>query len=656
MAYLKTIANIIPCKRTGQDLEIYSYVIPPILQTKIKIGSVVDIPFGKKNIRGIVVSLSEKSETTYQLKEVSNINEDLYFSKEYIEIIKWVSRNYLCSLGDAASIFLPPDIKSPRIKQQDFFSSGAIRSLTSEQQKVFSELAQISVQKNKKPALLHGVTGSGKTEVYIKLIEKTINDGKQVIFLFPEIMLATQIIERLNKSFPNKIAFISSSISASEKYVAYKDFFHGKKQIIVGPRSALLVPNTKVGLIIVDEEHEDAYKQESNPRYHAVDLAEQIAKRLDALLVLGSATPRIESFYKAKLGYYHFFELKNRYQKMFLPSTTLIDLKDELKKENYSPVSILLKEKIQKVLDQKKITLLLLNRLGMATFVSCRGCGEIINCPNCDIPLVYHTNEDKSGFLSCHHCDHQAKVPKHCPKCGGLKIKYFGSGIEKIKKEITALFPKARIAIADSKGLAKKGSYEKLNHDLHNGRIDILIGTQIIAKGLDIPAVDLVGVISADTGLHLPTFRANEKTFQLLTQVSGRSGRKESLGETIIQSYWPDSKPIVFASQHDYKSFFANEIMERKKYSYPPFCKLIRIIVEDKSAERAKKEIEKIAQDLSSVQIKYIGPAPCFFSRLNSRYRYHIIVKLDKLPNEKLIEIFNKNQYVTWDVNPTNLL
>ncbi|MCL5410652.1 MAG: primosomal protein N' [Patescibacteria group bacterium] len=674
------IAEIIPEKRTAPDKNIFSYIVPENLQSQIRIGSIVEIPFGKNNIRGVILRIQNtdnRIRVDYELKEIKSINPDFSVPKQYLDIAKWISKYYLCSLGEAISLFLPPIISRPRTQSANHESritNHEIR-LTSEQEEIFQKLkdklAHCSIRQpaertkndgssrltalDNKPALIHGVTGSGKTEIYLKLAKEAIKINKQVVVLVPEIMLTPQTVEKFEQIFPDQACLLHSGLSKSEKYLNYKQFTVGDKKIIIGPRSALLVPNVNIGLIIIDEEQEDAYKQEKDPRYHAVDLAEKIADRLGALLVLGTATPRIETYYKAKKEIFDLFELKSRYQKLILPPARIIDLKNEIKHDNFSPISLELQKNIAEVLKNKRHAILFLNRRGMATFVSCRECGEIINCPRCNIPMVYHTNYDKH-ILNCHHCDYKVPVPSICPVCKSSRIKFFGAGVDKIELEIKRLFPKARIRKIDSKSLQNKGEYMKLYDDLQKGKIDILIGTQILAKGLDIGTVDLVGVISADVGLHLPHFKASEKTFSLLTQVSGRSGRKDNVGRTIIQTYWPNSSAIQFAADHNYKDFYKEEIKEREKFNYPPFCYLIRVISEDKNKQKACDNIFAVAQKLSQNEIDHIGPGPCFLNKINNKFRYHIIIKTNILPNPKITEIFKINPYLIWDTDPVDLL
>lgn len=661
------IAEIIPEKRTGPDKNTFSYSVPTELQSQVTVGSIVEIPFGKKEIRGVILRIQNtdnRIQVDYELKEVKSINPDFAIPKKYLDIAKWISEYYLCSLGEAISLFLPPNVARPRrTTEYRIQNTPACRrgreyrniELTSEQEEIFQKLTNKLSTLNPKPSLIHGVTGSGKTEIYLKLARETIKINKQVVVLVPEIMLTPQTIEKFEQVFPDRTCLLHSGLSKSEKYISYKQFVAGEKKIIIGPRSALLVPNINIGLIIIDEEQEDAYKQEKDPRYHAVDLAEKIAQKLGALLVLGTATPRIETYHKAKRRIFDLFELKSRYQKLILPPARIVDLKNEIKQDNFSPVSLELQKNIADVLKNKRHAILFLNRRGMATFVSCRECGEVINCPRCNIPMVYHINYE-NHILNCHHCDYKAIVPNVCPACKSPRIKFFGAGVDKIETEIIRLFPKARIRKIDAKSLQNKGEYMKLYDDLQKGKIDILIGTQILAKGLDIGTVDLVGVISADVGLHLPHFKASEKTFSLLTQVSGRSGRKDNVGRTIIQTYWPKSSAIQFAADHNYTGFHKEEIKEREKFNYPQFCHLVRVVSEDKNKQKACDNIFAVAQKLSQNEIDHIGPGPCFLNKINNKFRYHLIVKTNNLPDPRITEIFKTNPYLVWDVDPVDLL
>jgi len=654
------IANVIPEVKVGGDIESFSYLIPANLIDQVKIGSIVTIPFGNRKIRGAVLSIAndQSSDGKYEIKPIASVDSNFSLPAKYIEIARWISKYYLCSLGEAISMFLPPEMKRPRISPQVQSSKLQIKTgvdLNAEQQAIFDKLKDQLQREDKKPVLIHGITGSGKTEIYIKLTEEVLKQGKQVVVLVPEIILTPQTVERFQKTFGDKIALMHHSLSKSEKYNCFFGFYTGQKPIIVGPRSALLIPSDKIGLIIIDEEQEDSFKQDQTPRYHAVKLAEIISDKLGSQLLLGSATPRIETFQKAKTGDYHLFELKSRFHQSQLPESIIIDLRNELRSGNNSPISERLSQEIERIVSNKKQVLLFLNRRGTSTFVSCRDCGFIILCNNCSIPLVYHVHGQKNE-LRCHHCDYHQPVPLTCPKCHSSRIKFFGSGIEKVELEVKKLFPNARVARVDSSTIKSKSDYEKFYQAFKNHEIDIVIGTQMIAKGLDIPGVDLVGIVSADTGLHLPYYRASEKSFQILTQVSGRSGRRGVPGKTIIQTYWPEAKPIIDAGLHDYSAFYNDEITEREQHQYPPFKHIVRIISEDTDQHKASEKINKIKEALAQSDLTFIGPGACFYERLHNKFRFHIIVKVDRLPSERLTKLAKLFPHLVWDIDAINLL
>lgn len=650
------IAEIIT--EVKSDLDTFSYLIPKKLEGIVARGSIVRIPFGKRKIRGIIRNISnDVIDGKFKLKEIDTVLE-YTLPLKYLEIIKWIKEYYLCSLSEAMTIFLPPDMKRPRantLKAEKKAEDSANISLSEQQQLIFDYLdSEISSTEAKKPALIFGVTGSGKTEIYIKLIERALLLNKKVVVLVPEIMLTPQTVERLEKFFADKITLMHSNLSASEKYNCYFDFKSGKKPIIIGPRSALLVPDENIGLIIIDEEHEDSYKQEQNPRYHAFDLAKIIAEKTKAMLVLCSATPRVETYYKAEQGEYSLHLLDKRFQGE-MPVGKIIDLKNELRAKNYSVLSNDLRKALTEILESDKQALLFLNRRGMSTFVSCRDCGHIILCKDCSIPLVHHLNSTDEKLV-CHHCDYKQVIPTSCPNCSSIRIKYFGTGIEKVEREVRESFPTARVARVDASTIKSKNDYEKFYKKFKNHEVDFVIGTQMIAKGFDIPNVDLVGIISADTGLNLPHFKAAERSFQILTQVSGRSGRREKTGKTIIQTYWPEAIPILASSTHDYISFYRNEISERKKFGYPPFQKIVRIISENASMEVAFEKLDNLSKDLRSAQINFIGPGICFYERLHNKYRYQIIIKSDRIPDKRIIKVLENHSHLVFDVDPVNLL
>lgn len=659
------LIEIIPESKSYKS-DTFSYIVPQELEKSTEIGSIAYAPFGKRHIRGcverIIIDHNIADKPKYSLKHISSINLNYKIPKEYIPVIDWIAEHYLCTHGEALSLFLPPEMKRPpKLKDSSGPSAETIiKQLSDAQNDIYSKIIDAGAGR---PHLIHGVTGSGKTEIYIHLCQNIIAQDKSAVVLVPEIMLTPQTVDRFKQVFGETVALLHSNLSTGEKCAAYRDFSSGAKKIIIGPRSAILVPNSNIGLIIIDEEHEESYKQDNTPRYHAVDLAEKISEALSATLVLGSATPRIETFYKAQEGRYSLHKLQSRYNKLILPPAETVDLRKELRSKNSSIISIKLQEAISQVLQKQKQAILFLNRRGSSTFVSCRECGFVASCPNCDIPLVHHSAT--GSYLYCHHCDYKQNVPDRCPTCGGVKIKYFGTGVEKVESEINLLFPEARVRRIDASTITSKHDYEKFYTDFKEHRFDIAIGTQMITKGLDMPHVDLVGIISADTGLHLPNFRADEKIFRLVTQVSGRSGRSSNVGKTIIQTYWPDSRAIQFATTHDFIGFYEQEIEVRKIHQYPPFRTLLRIVSEHEKPAKAKNDLKKLCLGLDNLiskypEIEYLGPGLCFFQRIRNRWRYHLIVKLPHSSSREikddLRELWKANLNLTWDMDPVELL
>lgn len=696
--------DVLVAVKTKGENDTFSYLVPKELESDILVGSIVEVPFGNRKERGLIVRIKNEelgiSKRKYQLKQITSITK-FEIPTSFFGIIDWISEHYFCTRGEALELFLPPEVSRPRETKDTRHKTQDTKNnqLTNDQNKIFEELKKKLIniinptspdqtgglRGTRKPALIYGVTGSGKTEIYLHLAKETLKFNKQVIILVPEIMLTSQTIERFEEVFGDKIALMHSKLNKSQRMRCYDDFSTGIKPIIVGPRSALLVPSDNIGLIVVDEEQEDSYKQEQNPRYHAVDLAEKIAKSNNSLLVLGTATPRIETYCKAKSGRYDLFEIKNRYNKLMLPPAEIIDLREEIKKDNRSLISERLKEEIARTLKDKKQVLLFLNRRGSSTFISCRECGYVMKCPKCDIPLIHHTSS--YNLARCHHCDYKSKLISICPDCCSINIKFFGAGVEKVEHQIRELFPKARVVRVDAGTIKSRSDYQKLYRDIKDKKVDIILGTQMLAKGHDFPDIDLVGIISADTGLHLPYFRASEKTFRIITQVSGRSGRIHNVGKTIIQTYWPKSRAILAAARHNFEYFYNEEIEHRKESGYPPYSSLIRVVSEDKNIEKARRDIEKLAEDLRLANIDFIGPGLCFFQRIRDKWRYHIIIKLTadspaspaslaesrRAGGYKLIASLKKDQFssrqrtllksvylnhqdLTWDVDPVDLL
>ncbi|MCF7927017.1 MAG: primosomal protein N' [Candidatus Izimaplasma sp.] len=507
--------------------------------------------------------------------------------------------------------------------------------------------------------LLHGVTGSGKTEIYLNVIEDALNNNKEAIMLVPEISLTPMMVSRFRGRFGNQVAVFHSHLSIGEKYDEWRKIKRQEVSVVVGARSAIFAPFENLGVIIIDEEHTSTYKQETTPRYHALDVAKKRAKMNDIPLILGSATPSVDSYYKALHGEFRLLELPERANLTTLPKVYVEDMAEEFKTGNLSIFSQKLKSLIKDRLRKKEQIILLLNRRGHSSFVICRNCGEVIMCPNCDISLTYH---DKSKTLKCHYCNHQEKTPKNCPNCDSKYIRYMGIGTEKVEEIIKETYPKAAVFRMDRDTTTKKNAHEEILYEFeHTG--DILIGTQMIAKGLDFPKVTLVGVLVADMSLNLPDYKAIESTFQLLTQVAGRSGRHEIDGEVVIQSYNPDHYAIKYAKTHDYISFYQQEISIRKLSGYTPIYKMIQIILSDKDVGKTLKIGTKITLKLRhhlSGEAKVLGPVLPKVARIKNFYRAQIIIKYKEEPMihsllQDVYDTFKDTIIIAVDHNP-NLL
>jgi primosomal protein N' (replication factor Y) (superfamily II helicase) len=513
--------------------------------------------------------------------------------------------------------------------------------------------------------LLYGVTGSGKTEIYLQSIQEVIERGQEAIVLVPEISLTPQMVNRFKGRFGDLVAVLHSGLSAGEKYDEWRKIQRKEVKVAVGARSAIFAPFENLGIIIIDEEHETSYKQEEMPRYHAKDVAVERAKKYNCPVVLGSATPSLESFARAQKKVYHLLSLPNRMNNQTLPSVEIIDMREELRNGNRSMFSRKLFEMLKDRIEKGQQTVLFLNKRGHSSFVMCRDCGYVMNCPNCDISLTYHRVNEQ---MKCHYCGYESHVPKQCPECSSDYIRYFGTGTQKVEDELGKILPEARVIRMDVDTTGRKGSHERLLTDFQNGKADILLGTQMIAKGLDFPNITLVGVLSADTMLHLPDFRASEKTFQLLTQVSGRAGRHQLPGEVIIQTYTPEHYSVELAGTQDYDLFYQREMMIRKTHHYPPFYYLSLITVSHEHLMTVVSATEKIVNYVRSQVSKdavILGPAASPIPRINNRYRYQCLIKYKREPNLTKILKTILDQYqldtksglmVSIDVNPFILM
>jgi len=518
--------------------------------------------------------------------------------------------------------------------------------LTSSQQAAWESIQDVIVgearQYSSPPVfLLFGVTGSGKTEIYLRALAQVIAAGKRGICLIPEIALTQQTVERFANRFPGRVAVLHSSLSLGEQFDEWQWIMEGNCDVVIGPRSALFAPLPGLGLIIIDEEHEWTYKQEDkSPRYHARDAAIKLAQLSDAVVILGSATPDIGSFHKAQQGEYHLIELKERITPRpstqrpgcsALPEVSIVDLREELKAGNTSLLSRSLLVAMKETLALGEQIILFLNRRGTATFVRCRNCGFIFRCPRCSIALTYHSVEKR---LICHRCRYSIPVPQSCPRCFRHNLRFLGIGTQRVEEEIRHFFPEARLLRWDRDVITRRYAHEELLKNFRDHKADVLIGTQMIAKGLDLPQVTLAGVINADTGLNFPDFRSSERTFQLLCQVAGRAGRGVKAGKVIIQTYSPDNYIIEAAARHDYLGFYYKEIDYRRRYNYPPFSQLVRLVYSHTNEELCRREAERVHRLIldekareGMVDFNIIGPVPTFAFRARGRYRWQLFLR-----------------------------
>lgn len=561
--------------------------------------------------------LSEEQHKTIFLSDI----EDIGFSKSSLDGL--VKKGYV----EKYDAIIERDPFKDRVFEQE-----SKRQLTIDQQRAYSAINEKIVNQEQATFLLHGVTGSGKTEVYLQTIEDVLNQGKQAMMLVPEIALTPQMVLRFKRRFGDDVAVLHSGLSNGERYDEWQKIRDGRAQVSVGARSSVFAPFKNLGLIIIDEEHESTYKQEDYPRYHAREIAQWRSEYHHCPVILGSATPCLESYARAEKGVYHLLSLPNRVNQQALPNIDIVDMRTELTEGNRSMFSKDLREAIQLRLDRQEQVVLFLNRRGYASFMLCRDCGYVPQCPNCDISLTYHKTTD---LLKCHYCGYQETPPNKCPNCESEHIRQVGTGTQKVEELLQQEFEGARIIRMDVDTTSKKGAHEKLLTEFERGNGDILLGTQMIAKGLDYPNITLVGVLNADTMLNLPDFRASERTYQLLTQVAGRAGRHEKVGQVIIQTYNPDHYSILDVQKNDYLTFYRQEMEYRKLGKYPPYYYLINFTISHKEMKKvmaASQHVHKILLQHLSDKALVLGPSPAALARINNEFRFQILVKYKSEP------------------------
>lgn len=697
---------------------IFDYKVSNDLIDDIKLGIRVEVPFGNQTLEGFILEIKEDSNLD-NLKYINKIiDKDIVLNKELLDLGKSMQKITLSTLISCYQVMLPKALKAKKkvlinkkydtfyrlnknynyklnstqskivnlflktdlVKRKDIVEispsslktlvknnvlieekkehyrleydnkSDDIKKLTFDQKKVVD-----SVKLNESQTyLLHGVTGSGKTEVYIKLIEKVLLQDKTAIVLVPEISLTPQMVNRFSEVFGNKIAALHSALSEGEKYDEWRRINRGEVSIVIGARSAVFAPLNNIGIIIIDEEHSDSYKQDNNPRYDARQIAILRSKTNNCPVLMGSATPSLESYARAVKGVYKLLSLPNRVNGKSLPKIEIVDMNEEIK-HNRGHISNYLLEKMIETINDNNQIILLLNRRGYASFVTCKNCGYTEKCPHCDITLTYHKT---SNMLRCHYCGYAKKMDKICSECGEEAITSLGTGTEKIEEEINELIPNAKVLRMDYDTTSKKGMHSKMINAFKNHEYDILLGTQIVAKGLDFSNVTLVGVINADTSLNIPDFRSSENTFSLLSQVSGRSGRSDKTGQVIIQTFNKDHYAILYAKNHDYVGFYKKEMTIRHTLKYSPYYYICYLKISSKDYDLASKEANKIKKSLERNLDKEIilGPSPANVFKVNNIYRFGIIIKYkkdDKLYQIliKLIEHYRSNNKVVIDID-----
>ncbi|MBA2448581.1 MAG: primosomal protein N' [Chloroflexi bacterium] len=691
----------------------FTYQVPDHLP--VRPGDLVLVPLSKRVLPGVVVSVAGSTPDFPTRLVEERLADDPFLGPLQLTLARWISAHYRAPLFDCLALFLPPGLaarlaraaragawKAPaslapaEASRGADASSGDTRAQTSDsvltlpQQVAAGRIIAALDARQHVAFLLHGVTGSGKTHVYLDAVERTLALNRQAIVLISEIALTPETLGRFERRFPGRTALIHSRLSAAEHRRSWERIRRGDAGVVVGSRSALFAPVRRPGLIILDEEHEWTYKQEMSPRYHAREVALWWGQLAKAPVVLGSATPDVDSFYRAERNRYVLLRLPSRYPRREvdpsaspdprgdgavspphrsapgealpgarpLPAVTVVDMRRELRAGNAGIFSRELADALAEVLDRGEQALLFLNRRGSATCVSCRDCGHVMACRRCDIPLVFHRTDDS---LVCHRCNRRQPSPERCPSCGGPRIRYLGLGTQRVEQELQATFPKARIGRWDHDVTSRRGAHEQLWRALGTGEVDVMVGTQMIAKALDFPRVTLVGVVLADVGLFLPDFRAGERAFQLLTQMAGRTGRGPRGGRAIVQTYAPDHYAIRAAARHDYEGFYRREIAFRRAHGYPPIGRLARLVYSGSGEARCVRETARVRGLLEAElgrrgigDIDLLGPAPCFYRRVRNRERWQIVLRGDRFA--RVLDHVELPPGWTIDVDPMSLL
>ncbi len=661
--FLEVALNL-PINRT------FTYRKPKEITDSI-IGCRVIVPFKGRTLKAVVIKETNEEPKTFKALPINAIidNEPIATEKEF-ELAKWMSEYYFCSFGEALFSCLPAGSPSKREKKVKPIEAKKTEyhDLNEEQEYALKEILNDLHLEKKSSFLLHGVTGSGKTEIYLQAIKETLKLGKQAIIILPEISLTPQTIQRFAERFEGWVAILHSKLSQTEKYRYWQLIRKNEIKIVVGARSAIFSPTKDLGIIVVDEEHESSYKSSDTPRYHARQIAFYRSEKENATLILGSATPSIETFYHAKENTkkVKLLSLTKRAASINMPDIQVVNMKEARKTDLMPLMSDVLFKDINIVLEKKEQVILFLNRKGYAPVVTCSHCKEVLECPHCSVTLTYHKVKD---VVMCHYCGYKQRVSVKCEKCNIGNMEKKGFGTEKIEEDLKLLFPKAVVQRVDQETTKTPKAYSSIFSAFSKGQIDILIGTQMIAKGLDFPNVTLVGILLADSSLHIPDFRSSERTFNLITQVAGRSGRGDKHGKVIIQTYSPTHRSIETAQTHDYIGFYNGEIGYRQALNYPPFARLTRIVIRGINENDVIDDANKIADMLNMLtssntdQVEILGASECVMSKLKKYYRWNILIKSKShsIIKQFLIELntkflAKKGNYVEIDVDPNSMV
>ena len=650
---MKFVNVVIDNKSNSTDI-MYTYACD---DDSVKTGSKVYVPFARsKQLReGYVTSSIDditkiEEEVRKKLKKVERIDQDVSLTEEMIRTAMWMKGRYLCRYIDAVKCFTPAGTRAKRREIRNSISDREtdrkpVEFLTEEQQQAVSAIGNAITRGIHSRFLIHGVTGSGKTEVYIRAAEQALEMGRGVIILVPEISLTGQITERFLATFGrDSVAILHSRLSPGERYDQWKLIRSGEVRIVIGARSAAFAPVEKLGLVVVDEEHEATYKSDFTPKYDTTEVA---LKRLqdkdnNGVLVLGSATPSVVTYNRAEDGIFQLIKLTRRYNDTALPQGEIVDMRRELKEGNSTVISRRLAEEMERQLEAGRQVMLMMNRRGYSTFVSCRECGYVAKCPNCGLSLVYH----KNGMMVCHYCGHEERAATACPECGSTFVRYFGSGTEKIEETVQGLFPGRAVDRVDLDSIKKKGELNRKLKRFERGETDILIGTQLIAKGLDFKNVGLVGIVSADVSLNIPDYRSPERAFQLITQAAGRAGRGSEPGKVIIQTYSPQHYAVTMAAAGDYEAFYRAENSFRKYMMYPPYSDIFQIVFTSASEEAAREGATLWHRRLMELlpeedRVNVFDPQQAYMSRVRDTYRYSLIIKCPRGSRQKYAGMIN---------------